>query len=78
MAAPKGNQFWKARSKHGRELIFKTPEALWDACVEYFEWVDANPLQEDRPFAYQGAVKHEPVAKMRAMTICGLSLSSFR
>lgn len=45
MAAPKNNQFWKARSKHGRDKIFETPEILWDAAKEYFEWVDANPIE---------------------------------
>lgn len=74
MAAPVGNQFWKARSSHGRKPIFATPEILWDACVEYFEWVEANPLWEDNLVTYQGATKHEPTAKMRAMTIGGLCI----
>ena len=26
--APKGNQFWKARSKHGRDKIFASRAAL--------------------------------------------------
>jgi DNA-packaging protein gp3 len=72
MAAPKGNRFWEARSSHGRDPIFKTPEDLWNASVEYFEWVENNPLYESKPFAYQGIVVQEPVAKMRAMTIMGL------
>lgn len=38
MAAPKGNQFWKLRSKHGRDKIFETPEILLDACYEYFDY----------------------------------------
>lgn len=74
MAAPKGNQFWKARTKHGRDKLFSSAEALWEACCEYFEWVEANPLWEMKPFAYQGVVTQEPVAKMRAMTLDGLSL----
>jgi len=72
MTAPKGNQFWKARSSHGRQPIFADPEKLWDACCEYFQWVEDNPLYEDKAFAYQGVVTHAPVAKMRAMTISGL------
>ncbi|WP_420961072.1 DNA-packaging protein [Brucella sp. IR073] len=72
MAAPKGNQFWKARSSHGRKPIFPDPDKLWDACCEYFEWVEANPLWEDKLVTFQGAATHEPVAKMRAMTISGL------
>lgn len=43
MAAPKGNQFWKLRSKHGRDTLFATPELLWDAACEYFDWCDNNP-----------------------------------
>ncbi|GAA2848677.1 DNA-packaging protein gp3 [Aminobacter aminovorans] len=74
MSAPLGNQFWKARSSHGRDPIFATPDALWGACGEYFEWVDANPLYEARPFAYQGEVKVENIARMRAMTISGLCI----
>lgn len=38
--APLGNQFWKLRSKHGRNKLFESPELLWEACVEYFEHTD--------------------------------------
>ena len=74
MAAPLGNKFWKARSKHGRDKLFASADALWEACCEYFEWVEANPLYEMKAFAYQGVVVQEPVAKMRAMTIGGLCI----
>lgn len=47
---------------------------MWEACCEYFQWVDDNPLHEMRAFSYQGEVTQEPVAKMRAMTIDGLCL----
>lgn len=43
MAAPSGNQFWRLRSKHGRDLLFKTPQLLQEACEEYFNWCDAHP-----------------------------------
>lgn len=42
MSAPKGNQFWKLRSKHGRDKIFESPEILWEAACEYFEATDAR------------------------------------
>ena len=74
MAAPKGNRFWEARSSHGRNPKFSSPDVLWEACTEYFAWVEENPLYEMRPFAYQGEVTQEPVAKMRAMTISGLCI----
>lgn len=74
MSAPAGNQFWKARSKHGRNPIFASPDEIWVACEEYFEWVDANPLYEDKIISFQGVATHVPTAKMRAMTINGLCL----
>jgi hypothetical protein len=46
MAAPTGNQFWKLRSKHGRDKLFASSELLWDAACEYFEWCDNNPLKK--------------------------------
>lgn len=44
MAAPQGNKFWKQRSTHGRPKIFATPEIMWQAACEYFEWCDNNPF----------------------------------
>jgi hypothetical protein len=72
MAAPKGNKFWEARSKHGRKPLWDNPQELYDACVEYFEWVEANPLWETKPMIVNGTVYDAPTAKMRAMTIEGL------
>ena len=72
--APKGNQFWKARSKHGRDKIFETPEILWEASEEYFQWVEDNPLMELRGTQFQGAYVTKEFPKMRAMTITGLCI----
>ena len=74
MAAPKGNRFWEARSTHGRKPIFGSPEELWDACVQYFEWVEDNPLWSNKTVQFQGAPVDLPEAKMRAMTKQGLCL----
>lgn len=74
MSAPKGNDFWKARSSHGRTPIFASQDALWEAATEYFAWVEDNPLWEDKIVSYQGQTTHEPVCKMRAMTISGLCI----
>ena len=62
------------RSKHGRDKLFASSDALWEACCEYFEWVEENPLYEDKVFAFQGVTFHEPQAKMRAMTINGICI----
>ncbi|OPB99183.1 hypothetical protein BAS10_04560 [Elizabethkingia meningoseptica] len=64
-----GNQFWKLRSKHGRDTLFSTPEKLWEAACEYFQWVAENPLLETRVFQYKGKVVKEDVPIMRAMTM---------
>lgn len=72
--APKNNKFWLARSSHGRKPIFKTPSKLWKACLEYFEWVEENPLIEQRAAQFQGVFVYGDVKKMRAMTISGLCI----
>ena len=74
MAAPKGNQFWKARAKHGRKKLFSSPDVLWNCCVQYFEWVEANPLKEEKVFHTDGRITRADVGKMRAMTIGGLCI----
>lgn len=74
MAAPKGNQFWKARTKHGRDKLFSNKEVLLEACEEYFQWVEDNPLYESKLVSFQGESKLETIPKMRAMTIGGLCI----
>lgn len=69
---PTGNKYWQCRAKHGRSGIWSNPEDLLADCIGYFEWLEKNPLFEDKLNAYQGVVTHEPVAKMRAATIFGL------
>ena len=72
MAAPVGNKFWMMRSSHGREPIFANPDVLWNAACEYFEWVQENPLLEEKIFHASGVVTKDKVTKMRAMTIQAL------
>lgn len=68
MAAPKGNKYWHFRGKHGRDYKY-TPEKLWEEAVKYFDWIEDNPLYEEKGFAFQGVVTKEDFAKMRAMTL---------
>lgn len=74
MGAPSCNQFWKARAKHGRDKLFASSFLLWESCCEYFQWVEDNPLWENKVAQFQGSVIDMPVAKMRAMTIGGLCI----
>jgi hypothetical protein len=69
-----GNNWWEARSTHGTNPIYTSPEQLLDACLQYFQWIIDNPLYEDRVFCHQGEITHAPVAKMRMATIQGLCI----
>ena len=74
MSATKGNQFWKLRSKHGRDKLFESPELLLEAAQEYFQWCDKHPLKEQKAFAYQGKITRTTLNKMRAYTMNGLCI----
>jgi hypothetical protein len=70
MAAPEGNRFWELRSKHGRDKLFETPQLMWEAACEYFEWCEDNPLIE---IDFKGKDADEVrLPKMRAFTMQGL------
>lgn len=69
-----GNSFWMARSTHGRNPTFKNSNDLWDACVQYFIWVEENPLIEEKLFSFQGYIHKGEIDKIRAMTIGGLCI----
>ena len=88
MAAPKGNRFWEVRSKHGRDKAFESPEILWEAACEYFEWCEDNPLMAVEQSKSRGTPKLEISAdgidtvdsglielpKMRAFTWQGVAM----
>ena len=69
-----GSNFWEARSTHGRKPIFETPEQLWDACLQYFQWNLDNPIITKEVVKYQGEATLADVPKMRAMTTSGLCI----
>lgn len=68
----KGNKYYLLRSKDGRDKKFKTPEDLWKACCDYFQWVKDNPLIEEKMFHTSYGIKRENVSKKRPMTLAGL------
>jgi len=80
MAAPQGNKFWELRSKHGRDKLFETPELMWQAACEYFEWCEENPFEETEAKVVsdgQGlgsSVTMVKLPKMRPFTMQGLCL----
>lgn len=70
-----GNEWWKARSSHGRNPKFKDSNALYEACMEYIQYIHDNPLIEHRTAGtYLGEVIHDKLPKMHAMTLNGLCI----
>jgi hypothetical protein len=73
MPAPKTNQFWKLRLKHGRSHAIATPEELQQNFVEYCTWIEENPLYE---VDFKGKdATHVNIPKMRPFTKEGFALA---
>jgi hypothetical protein len=67
-----GNEWWKLRAKHGRDKLFATPELLWEAACEYFNYVDARPFKK---VDFKGGfAKRVEIPLQRPYTIQGLCL----
>lgn len=73
-----GNQFWKARSRHGAHPVFPHGEEgaakLREACEDYFTWCEENPLYEEKVFSFEGDITTHDSPKVRAFTIGGLCI----
>lgn len=79
MGAPKGNKFWELRSKHGRDKLFATPELMWDAACEYFQWCEDNPFLSTEAktvsgYKENGSIETVEIPKIRPYTLQGLCL----
>lgn len=75
MIRKKGTKpFWKTRPVNFQQRkIFETPEELWDAACEYFEWCDDNPIPEEKSSASgQAGVQRWDIEHPRPYTISGL------
>lgn len=66
-----GNQFWRKRSKHGRDVIFSDPDIMWEAACEYFQYETQNTLKEHKVF---GTGYSANADKMRPFSLIGLCL----
>lgn len=73
----KGNEFWKQRCSHSVPSIMACPQKLFEACNEYFQWCQDNPLLGEKiGFSKAKACKAE-TKHVRALTINGLTLFLF-
>ena len=66
--------FWKRRTKHGRDKIFKTPEILREAAYDYFQSVIDNPLKSEEIVKYRDYYETAQVNKLKPFTIAGLCI----
>lgn len=73
MSAPMGNEFWKKRSKHGRNTLFENASLMEEAIHEYFldtinnPWIEIDYVGKDAvrvekphimPFTMQGLCRY--------------------
>jgi len=73
--APIGNEFWKQRAAHGRDKLFATPELLWEAAQEYFQYcVDTPIISIEFKSGGPLGIQEVEIPKMRAFTLGGLCL----
>jgi len=70
MAAEKNNKYWKKAdpSKIGRPARFENPLEYWTAVCKYIEWVEENPMKEEKLFHYQGQISRDEINLMRPYT----------
>lgn len=72
------SRFWRQKSRYGSDPLFPVgPEGLKmlkNACEDYFEWAESNPLEEAKLISFEGESKLETLPKLRAFTLTGLTL----
>lgn len=69
-----GNRWWERRAKHGPDVLFGDPAKLWEAAVNYFEYVDENPWEDEKVFVNQGIVTRASEYRKQVYTMAGLQL----
>lgn len=72
MASRKTNTYYKlvAGQEAGTDAEY-TPESLWEKALEYFQWVESNPLKEEKAFS---SGKRISLNRTRAMTATGFCI----
>lgn len=73
MAAPKGNNCWQLRLKHGLDGKFKSPDEIMHNFEQYVQWAEENPLIEV-DFRGKDAMRVE-IPKKRVLTKDGFALA---
>jgi hypothetical protein len=71
MGAPKGNSFWKSRSKHGRDKLFETPDLLLASAQDYFDLCDENPWKSVKSVTTNNGFSEEEKPIQRPYSLAG-------
>ena len=68
--------FWTAHSSKNKnpsvEVEYTSPEDLWEACCEYFQWCEDNPIDLSVHTFSQGTLTKGDVEKPRAMSLSAM------
>lgn len=59
----------RSRRRGSGHMVFPTPEALWSSAVQYFQWVEDNPLVEEKVFFNKDGAHREDITHPRPMTL---------
>lgn len=69
------DNFWTRRTPFaGRTPAYNSPEEMYQAALEAFEWFTTHPLREQIVFHNKGQVVKTYVTKMRPFTKKGISM----
>lgn len=68
-----GNQFWKLRTKHGRDKLFSDAATLLEEAYLYFDWCDRHPWEKTELVKYKGDYEEADVPLGRPYTMDGLT-----
>jgi hypothetical protein len=72
-ASLKGNSYWRLAGRQVRfDRAFNTPEELIEKACEWFKWLEDNPIEEEKLFAFQGEITRTTVQHPRPPTLASL------
>lgn len=70
------NKFWESNSSYvtnpANRTDYHTPAQLWEAAVEYFNFMDDNPLKQTVHSFSQGQLCEDTIDKPRAFSLMSL------
>lgn len=70
-----GNQAWRNCIRQGTTIAeYQDPENVLKKVIDYFQWLEANPLSDTRLVSFEGESKLELIPKPRAATLQGLCI----